>query len=357
MPELRKDPITDRWVVFSEERSKRPSDFPKTKPETILEHDKSCPFCYGNEDKTPPEVTAIRLNNSQPNTTGWLVRVVPNKFPALSLEEFDALQKNPQSNSNNTENNNSKVDKSDRDKLYLSIPAYGAHEVIIESPKHNTTLSSHSKTQLTMIWETIRNRYVEHKSNSNLKYVQVFKNHGHVAGASLMHTHFQVISTPNVPSTVAAELAYSLEYFIDTGKCIHCQIIHNELERSLRIIHETKDFVAFCPFASRFPFEISIMPKKHSSSFTNLSNTEIDDLSSLTKTVFTRLDNALTDPPFNLVIHSTPQNLKAEEYYHWHIEIVPRLTKIAGFEFGTGYYINPTTPENAAKFLNHKEGN
>lgn len=337
MPELRKDPITGRWVVFSAERSKRPSDFPRPRPETVLEHDKSCPFCYDNENKTPPEVAAIRTNDSKPNTAGWTVRVVPNKFPALSLDEKSDLVKTPKNG------------------LYHSMPGYGTHEVIIESPKHNASLSSHSEGQLSMIWEVIRDRYVEHGKDSRLKYVQVFKNHGSTAGASLMHAHFQVITTPNIPSTVTAELTCSLEHFIDTGKCIYCQITHDELRNGSRVIQETEDFVAFCPFASRFPFEIGIIPKKHNSTFADLANSEIDDLSSLTKMVFTRLNEALSDPPFNLLIHSAPLDLKAEEYYHWHIEILPRLTKIAGFEFGTGYYINPTTPENASRFLNNRE--
>lgn len=338
MPELRQDPITGRWVVFSAERSKRPSDFSRPKPEAVPEHDESCPFCYGNENMTPPEVTAIRLDNSQPDTPGWNVRVVPNKFPALSLDEKCGIAKMPEN------------------RLYHSMPGYGAHEVIVESPKHNAQLGSHSKEQLNMIWKIIRSRYIDHGKNNNLKYVQVFKNHGRTAGASLIHAHFQVITTPNIPSTVTTELTCSLEYFLDTGKCMYCQIIHDELQDGSRIILETDSFVAFCPFASRFPFEIGIMPKKHDSTFVDVTDSEIDDLSSLTKLIFTKLDEALQDPPFNLVIHTAPLNIKADEHYHWHIDIIPRLTKIAGFEFGTGYYINPTTPENAAKFLNKEEG-
>lgn len=337
MPELRKDPVTSTWVIFSAERSKRPSDFPHAEPDTLPEHDDACPFCYGNETKTPPEVEAIRKNDSKPDTPGWYVRVVPNKFPALSLNE----QADTTRIAGNT--------------LYQTLPGYGAHEVIVESPKHNASLSSHPLEQLEMIWRIIRSRYSEHEGNGRLRYVQAFKNHGSTAGASLKHSHFQIIATPTIPSTVVLELGRSLQYYIDTARCIYCDIIHQEMADQARVIEDTEHFLATCPFASRFPFEICILPKRHDSDFADITDTEVRDLSALTKKVFGKMDKALSDPPFNLVIHSAPIGLAAKEHYHWHIEIIPRLTKLAGFEFGTGYYINPTVPEQASRFLNEKE--
>jgi UDPglucose--hexose-1-phosphate uridylyltransferase len=330
MPELRQDPITSTWVVIATERAKRPSDFAK-KPEERKGPD-SCPFCYGHEFQTPPEVMAYRDPGTAKDQPGWRIRVVPNKFPALSsqvnLERW-----------------------SGDDALYRLEPGYGVHEVIIETPDHDAVLGKHTTEQMRLIVRALRDRYTDLRQDQSLRYIQVFKNHGAVAGASLEHPHFQLIGTPVIPTAVMTELKGSLEYYQDQKECVYCQMIRREFMENERVIESNRSFVAFCPFSSRSPFETWILPKSHSSDFSTLTEQEADDLATILGESFERLVNSLENPPFNLVLHTAPTDLQATEYYHWHLEVIPRLTIFAGFELGSGVYINPTPPETAAKFL------
>ncbi len=329
MPELRQDPITETWVVIATDRAKRPSDFKR--PAEQRKGAEACPFCYGHEALTPPEIMAYRPSGGR-NEPGWSVRVVPNKFPALAIEERPAG-----------------VDLGGE--FYHVQAGYGAHEVIIETPEHDSDLSTHSPDQLRQILRALRDRFSDLRKDRHLRYIQIFKNHGATAGASLEHPHFQLIATPVIPTVVARELEGALRYYEQQGECVYCNLIKREFLDGERLIDENQDFVAFCPYSSRSPFETWILPREHRSDFDALGDRALDSLAHLLKETFARLLGSLENPPFNLILHTAPLDLEATEYYHWHLEIIPRLTIFAGFELGTGIYINPTPPETAAQFL------
>ena len=332
MPELRKDPILGRWVIIADERAKRPHDF---KSEARTEASPSvCPFCEGHEEHTPPEIIAYRNYGTRSNGPGWRIRVVPNRFPALKIE--GSLNKRG-------------------DGIYDLMEGVGAHEVIIESPGHHTSMASlHPENIREILW-VYRDRLVDLKRDSRLVHGMLFKNSGAAGGASLEHTHSQLIVTPIVPISVWEEMTGSLEFFHYRGRCIYCDMVQQELSFEKRIVHDSPHFTAFCPFASRFPFEIWIAPKIHSSHFENIPKDEVDDLGSLLHQVLNKLEIALDNPAYNYIIHTAPFDHSELPHYHWHIEIIPRLTKVAGFEWGSGFYINPVPPENAAGFLREVE--
>ena len=327
MPELRKEPVSGRWVIVATERAARPTDF-ETNPQIIKSS--FCPFCEGNEDKTPPEILAYRDNGAMPNTGGWRVRVVPNKFPALQSEgEYFKCE----------------------DGIYDKMNGIGAHEVIIESPRHIQSLTSLDNGNVEEVLLCYRDRLVDLKSDKRFVYGLLFKNVGFSAGASLEHTHSQLIVTPIVPPLVANEIANAKTFYQQRERCLFCDMIQQEIETDKRIVFSTDNFVVFAPYASRFPFEIWILPKKHESNFENLQGAEAKELAHVLKSVLAKLEATLDFPPYNFIIHSAPFNVTELEYFHWHIEIIPRLTNIAGFEWGTGFYINPTPPEESAELL------
>src|SRR3954449_11632871 len=332
MPELRKDPIVGRWVIIAHERAKRPHDF----REEPHDHGESqiCPFCEGQEELTPPEIIAYRDFGSRPNGPGWRIRVVPNRFPALKIEG----------------NLNKRGDG-----IYDMMAGIGAHEVIIESPKHTTSMATLSEDNIREVLWVYRDRLVDLKKDSRLVHGMLFKNVGAAAGASLDHTHSQLIVTPIVPINVQEEMTGSLEFFNYRGRCIYCDMIHQELSAEKRVVLDTPNFVSFAPFASRFPFETWILPKTHSSHFENIPKPGVDDLGSVLRQVLNKLEQALDSPAYNYIIHTGPFDHQELPHYHWHIEIIPRLTKVAGFEWGSGFYINPVPPEDAAKFLREVE--
>jgi UDPglucose--hexose-1-phosphate uridylyltransferase len=329
MSELRRDPVSGRWVIISTERGKRPSDFGlRVSPKKAG----FCAFCNGNEHTTPPEIIAIRPDGGSPNTSGWSVRVVPNKFPALHLQ--------PQLN---------KLDEG----VYSKMEGVGAHEVIIESPHHNTTLSTlplHSVEDVLLIFYK---RISELKKDKRLKYVLIFKNEGDAAGASLEHTHSQLIALPIVPKLVEEEINNAREYFNQKRQCIFCDIIQQEKTEDRRVISENDNYISLAPFAPRSPFETWILPKRHESSFMPDGNLYL--LASILQQTLKQIDKILSLPPYNMMIHISPFEIEKNEYYHWHIEIKPHLTKVAGFEWGSGFYINPTPPEEAARFMREAE--
>ena len=327
MPELRREPISGRWVIVATERAARPTDFEKN-PQIIKSS--SCPFCEGNEDKTPPEILAYRDNGTMPNTGGWRVRVVPNKFPALQIEG----------------------DQNKRgDGIYDMMSGIGAHEVIIESPRHIQSLTSLDNGNVEEVLLCYRDRLIDLKSDKRFVYGLLFKNVGVSAGASLDHTHSQLIVTPIVPQLVANEMENARIFYQLRERCLFCDMIQQEIDTDSRIIILTDSFVAFVPFASRFPYEIWILPRKHEAHFENLQKIELDELAKVLKGALTRLEAALDLPPYNYIIHSAPFDINGSDSFHWHIEIIPRLTNTAGFEWGTGFYINPMPPEQAAETL------
>ena len=328
MPELRKDPITGRWVIIATERAKRPSDFVRDKVE--IRGSGFCPFCYGNEAKTPPEIIAYRSDGSLRNSPGWSLRVVANKFPALGIE--GSLNRQGEG-------------------LYDKMSGIGAHEVIIETPDHQKTLAMLSPRQIEDVLWAYRDRILDLKKDRRFKYIMIFKNHGEAAGASLEHTHSQLIALPVVPKRVREETDGARDYFRFKERCIFCDIIRQELESGIRVIANTPTFIAIAPFAPRFPFEIWIMPRVHQSAFEDSQRQEFEQLAVMLKDMLVRLDKVLDFPAYNYIIHTSPIPESPNEHYHWHLEIMPKLTKIAGFEWGTGFHINPTPPEESAKFL------
>jgi UDPglucose--hexose-1-phosphate uridylyltransferase len=328
MPELRRDPVTGRWVIISVERARRPSDFVRV-PVTGAVH-RFCPFCAGNEAKTPPEIVGFRPNGGAANDANWSLRVVPNKFPALRVE--GALDRAGEG-------------------IYDRMNGVGAHEVIIETPKHELFLSECSERTIEDLLIAFGERIRDLKRDSRLRYIVCFKNHGELGGATLEHTHSQIIGLPIVPIQVTEELAGAKKYFDFRERCLFCDMVRQEIEGATRMIVETERFVAIAPYAPRFPFETWVLPKQHDSHFENTAAPDLKDLAGVLRTLLRRIDKVLERPSYNLVIHTAPVQERSMEHYHWHIEIIPRLTKMAGFEWCTGFYINPTPPEEAARFL------
>jgi UDPglucose--hexose-1-phosphate uridylyltransferase len=328
MPELRKDPIIDRWVIISTERGKRPVFFTEEAPPSKVS---MCPLCSGNENMTPPEVFAIRPDGSPPNSPNWTLRVVPNKFPALRIE--GDLNKEGVG-------------------LYDRMNGIGAHEVIVETPVHGQTLSNMDVHGIQNVLIAYRERVLDLTKDRRFKYIMIFKNHGSVAGASLDHSHSQLIALPIVPRRVLEEINGGLAYYKYKDRCIFCDIITQEKEDNVRIVFENARFIALSPYASRFPFEVWILPKEHEPCF--ISSNRDDNYFSAAEVlsaVLKRYDKVLNSPPYNYMIHTTPFGDGATPHYHWHMEVIPRLTKMAGFEWGTGFYINPTPPEEATVYL------
>lgn len=331
MPELRKDPITHRWVIIASERAKRPHDF-KITPEQPSGG--FCPFCEGNEDKTPKEIIAYRKRGTERDKPGWSVRVVPNKFPALQIEGTQGKR---------------------GEGIYDMMNGIGAHEVIIESPNHVTTFTALTDEHVQEIIWAYKERLVDLKNDPRFRYGLIFKNVGRDAGASLEHSHSQLIVTPIVPITVDRELMGSKKFYEYRGRCVYCDMIEQEIASRTRLVMESEYMVAFSPFAARFPFETWITPKAHAAHFENIQKNWVTDLAYVLKKTLLKLEKALNCPPYNFIIHTTPFDQKDIEHYHWHIEIIPRLTHVAGFEWGSGFYINPVPPENAADFMRQSE--
>lgn len=327
MPDLRKDAVTGHWVIISTERSKRPTDF---RPMAHEVDPTACPFCEGHEDRTPPEILAHRGHGLPANGPGWSVRVVPNKFPVLHVEG---------------ELNRQGVG------MFDTMNGIGAHEVIIDTPVHGQAMSDLSPAQVEQLLWTFQGRCMDLRRDHRMRYVLIFKNHGDAAGATLEHSHSQLIATPVVPNRVIEKIEGSRRYFQYRDRCIYCDILRQELASRERVVLETDHFAVLAPFASRFPFEMQILPKKHSHDYGSLEKPQAADLAVVLKDCLGRLKKALADPAYNFLVHTAPLQEPCEPFFHWHLELMPRLTKIAGFEWGTGFYINPTQPEDAAKYL------
>lgn len=336
MSELRWDPIKQHWVIIATDRGRRPRDF-------IVEAEDGdmtcCPFCYGNEDKSSHELFAIRPSGG-PNTPNWQLRVVPNKFPALRVEG---------------ELNNRAYG------MYDVMNGLGAHEVIIETPDHKRGMADLTAKDITGVLTAYRVRLLDLRKDFRFRYMVLFKNHGRMAGATLSHSHSQLIAVPLIPPLAAQELKVCREYFDAKERCIYCDLIDFELREGARVVQEFADYVVLTPYASSFPFELRLYPKRHCHDFALLSDAELFGLAVALKDMLSRLKAVLRDPPYNFIIHTAPplqpragkpEFWSSIEYdFHWHIELVPRLTQIAGFEWGTGFHINSTAPEDAAAFL------
>ena len=328
MPELRKDPVTGRWVIISTERQKRPTDF-RVERVTVLDAGE-CPFCPGSEDLTPHEVLVYRQNGGAANSPGWELRVVPNKFPALKVE--GGLEREAEG-------------------MFDRMNGVGAHEVIIETPDHSKTLASMDEAEIERVLWAYRERMLDLKKDIRFRYILIFKNHGAAAGATLGHTHSQLIALPIVPDFVREEIDGARGHFATKERCVFCDIIRQELSARRRVILENADIVALAPYAPRFPFETWLLPRRHGARFEEAPWQDYESLARQLKSILTRMNRALESPAYNLIIHSSPFSEETTEYYHWHVELIPKLTRVAGLEWGTGFYINPTAPEEAARVL------
>jgi UDPglucose--hexose-1-phosphate uridylyltransferase len=328
VPELRRDPITGRWVAIATERHKRPNDF-RVEKMAIVPADR-CPFCPGHEELTPPEIFAHRVNGSAPNTPGWDIRVVPNRFPALRVEGH--------------------LDRA-HEGLYDRMNGIGAHEVIIESPDHAKDLAAMSESEIVRVLFAYRERVLDLKRDQRFRYIIVFKNHGGAAGATLEHGHSQLIALPVVPDFVRDEIEGARRHYAEKERCIFCDIVRQELSERRRVIAETPHVVALAPWASRVPFEMCLISRHHGSRFEEAPAHEYESLARVLRTVIGRMNRTLESPPFNLIVHTSPFTEDTGAFYHWHVEVMPRLGRVAGFEWGTGFFINPTSPEEAAQVL------
>ncbi len=341
MSELRKDPLVGRWVIISTERARRPDEFlPISAPSEATQPD--CPFCQGNEGETSPEIFSDRAQGSAPNTPGWNIRVVPSISPVLRVE--------------------GQLERKARG-LYDVITGIGAHEIIVETPTHVASLAQLPHEQIRRVIDTYIQRMIDLERDERFKYVLLFKNCGRVAGEGrFRHSRSQLIALPVNPIRLKEELHGAQQYYELKERCLFCDVIRQELDAQKRIAAETTHFVAVTPFASRFPFEIWILPKGHSPDFNHLGLEQRSDLARILKAVLSKLSRVLDHPPYNAILHTAPFRRRKAGYwrsidqdFHWHLEIMPRLTRVAGFEWGSGFYINPTSPEEAARFLRDVE--
>jgi UDPglucose--hexose-1-phosphate uridylyltransferase len=327
MPEFHKDPIVDRWVIVSTERSQRPSDV-QLQPTTQPLDD--CPFCAGQEAMTTDEVLAYRACQTAPNTPGWTVRVVPNKYPALRTD--GALGGVVEG-------------------LFETRLGIGAHEVIIETPEHEASLATLPIHHVEDVFRALRDRLLDLQQDTRLRAALIFKNHGAAAGATLVHPHSQLIALTMLPKHLREELEGCARYYHARGRCIFCDMTEQEVQIGCRVVHENAAFIALTPFASRAPYEVWILPKRHDSAFEQGCGQAYHHLAAIMQAVLQRTFSLLSDPPSNMIWHSAPWSDACDQYYHWHLEIMPRLTSVAGFEWRTSFHINPTPPEEAARAL------
>jgi len=367
MPEMRQDPVTGEWTIIATERAKRPH-MPSTDGDSLIAgeaHDPNCFFCYGNEDTTPPEVLVYRDEEGASDSPGWSLRVVTNKYSALNLNEEMCLE---------TDN-----------PLKVCCYARGTAEVVIESPHHTMNTALFSQKQIELLLKAYRDRYIELAKEPSTQYVAMFKNNGSPAGASLSHPHSQIIATPVIPPVIQNEITGAETYYkknmpkqkggSDLGepqmieknitsenrttnslptyqnRCVYCDMIESELKDGSRIVYENDEFVCFIPYACRSPFETWILPKFHSGDYYKLTDKQLKSLSEIWKALLYKVYTGLDNPPYNYFIHTSPTQKDCGEFYHWHMELVPKMTIAAGFELGTGMFINIAIPEQSAEYL------
>jgi UDPglucose--hexose-1-phosphate uridylyltransferase len=333
MPELRQNLVTKDWVIISTERAKRPEDFKKKEKVAVKlpEMEPGCPFCPGNEQVMSPEET-FRIEKDGK----WQVRIIPNKFPALA-RAGDRIR---------TVNG-----------IKRQLTGVGLHEVVIETPLHNLTTALLPVEDVRNILLSYRTRHNEMLKDRRIEMIIIFKNHGEAAGTSLIHPHSQIVATPVVPAQVRERFVDAQAYFDENFECVFCKILNEELKDGARVVIESRHFAAFVPYAALSPFHCWIYPKRHASSFGDINDEELSDLAVVLKTMLLKYYKGLDNPDFNYVVRSSPTDLRNLDFFHWYISIVPRLTKAAGFELGSGMFINSSLPENDAAFLrNVKSG-
>jgi UDPglucose--hexose-1-phosphate uridylyltransferase len=320
--------VSGRWVIVSTDRQMRPNDFPIERARVVRPG--PCPFCPGNEELTPPESLAYRSGGGAPNSPGWDVRVVPNKFPAVQTE--GGLH-------------------STSGGLFEATSGFGVHEVLIETPEHGKALHAMSAADVERILAAFAARVRVFRQDPRLRYVVLFKNQGGAAGATLEHSHAQVMALPIVPSGVRAELDGARRHFGATGRCVFCDLVREELAAGVRVVYGDADVVALSPYASRVPFEVWVVPRRHEARFEEAATGDHAGVARALKAVLGLMAGALDAPDYNLILHTAPWDEVEPTAYHWHVEILPKLTRLGGLESGTGCYINPTSPEEATRVL------
>jgi UDPglucose--hexose-1-phosphate uridylyltransferase len=325
-PQLRKDPVVDRWVMIAPERAGRPFDLAEP---GRLRAAGPCPFCEGEEHRTPPEVLAFRSAESKPNERGWRLRVVPNIFPAARQN----------------------VDANACGNFFRTAVGYGVHEVVVESPEHESSLTALSQDQVRSVFRAYQARLADLASDPRLQYVQIFKNHGAGAGASVEHVHSQILGLSLVPREIEAELTASERYHNECGRCVFCDLLEHETRSRERVIIGGEYVMAIAAFAGRFPYESWLVPRKHRSDFQTAPAAELNEVADLTREILSRLGRWIENVSYNLVLHTAPLHGGPRPDYHWHWELLPRTTGIAGFELATGCFLNPLPPEIAAERL------
>jgi UDPglucose--hexose-1-phosphate uridylyltransferase len=330
MSEIRQNIITRDWVIIATDRAKRPHEFTKkdTPKIEIPDYRHDCPFCPGNEHLATKEFLRIEEENQ------WKVRVISNKYPALSPEG---------------ERFRWKIG------INSTITGVGVHDVIVETPKHNSITALLPEKDIYNLLLAFKLRYEEIAKDTRMETIVIFKNHGESAGTSLEHPHCQIAATPVVPYSFRARIQEVMRYFDDYGDCIFCRTALDEIAAGTRIIAENVNFIAFVPYAALSPFHIWIFPREHTSSYEDATLEELKDLAKILKKVLSMLYFGLGNPDYNFTIRSTPLAERRTKYYHWYLSIVPRITKQAGFEMGSGMYINPSLPEESAEYLRNVE--
>ena len=331
MPQLRRDPVVGRWVIIAPERADRPNALLRSQPEP---QGQTCPFCPGNEAMTPPEVLVHRPPGLERNRPGWTLRVVPNRYPALRVETKAAREGMG---------------------LYDSMSGVGAHEVVIETNQHGRALADFDPQELVSVLRAWQDRIIDLSRDFRLRALFAFKNHGAPAGATLPHSHSQLVALPLVPRALEEEMRGAKAHFAAKERCIWCDILAQELRDKERVVHEGEGGLVLSPYAARSPFELAIYPREHRSSFESSSGQELQGVADALRVVLRKIDVALEKPAYNLYLHTMPLREARNDWYHWHLELKPVLTQQAGFEWASGCHINPTPPEEAAAFLRQTE--
>jgi|SRR5579883_220754 len=338
-PELRRDPVTGRWVLIAPKRARRPMGLSGANPRHRTNRERTpCPFCPGQEDDTPNEVLAYREPGTVPNGPGWRLRVVPNKFPAVWP---DGGERNPPTPSGNAEGGG----------LFFSTSAIGFAEVLIECPQHVDSPTLLTDEQFRNVFIAYRERMTALAADPRLAHVAVFKNVGAEAGASLGHTHSQLIATPVVPQLIGTELACAEDYFVRTGRCVFCDLVKQELADGSRVVTHSERFVVVTAFAPRFTYEMWVLPLKHEPRYEAISDSTALELAFLLKRVLHALDAVQESPAYNWFLHTTPLRGGEPPHYHWHLELTPRTSRPAGLEWGYSCHITTAAPEHAAEEL------
>jgi UDPglucose--hexose-1-phosphate uridylyltransferase len=337
-PQYRRDPVTGRWVIIAPVRSLRPITLLHSAPHARTGNGRQdCPLCEGSEQFTPSEIYAVRNPDSLPDTQGWQLRVVPNKYPAVHPITEPAFLSAGNGN------------------LYDSLPGFGEHELVIECPDHVVTPTALTTLEMTRVLTAYRERIRGLARNPLYQYATIFKNVGAEAGASLAHLHSQIIATPMIPEAVRHELESTKAYYDWRGVCVFCEVIRKELQDRSRLVLESEHFLAICPFAPRFAYEIWILPRFHDSRYEAISTEHLEELANILRITLGKLDVVLSEPAYNYYLHTSPLRSDNLPHYHWHIEILPRVARQAGFEWGSGCFINAVLPEKAAADLRAAE--